>query len=353
MRKGRRLVAAGLLLGLFLAPTARAADSDTDLARALFEEAGELERRGQWGAAQERLRGALRLRETPELHYALGWALENDDKLLEATGAYETAARLGRERSAEEATRLATARLADLEKKVPVLKVHVVAGPTARVVVDGRAIKRENDFATTSVNPGSHVVRIEQNEGVLEWIVYVGRGNVQTVEADTANAVAARPTAQDRHGRSLSPSVALSLRDNERNDRAVLPWLLVAGGVAFVAGSVALLISAESDADARDEAHARWCTLTACKGATTTRPETPEAAGFRREASDASDTKDTKQAIGCALGGAGVVAASVGAFLLLRGDGSAEKAAIARLPRARASVAPLPGGGLASAMFAF
>jgi hypothetical protein len=63
-------------------------------ARALFDEAGELERQGQWSAAQERLRAAIRIHETPHLRYALGWALENDDKLLEARVQYETALRL-------------------------------------------------------------------------------------------------------------------------------------------------------------------------------------------------------------------------------------------------------------------
>ena len=339
-------------LALFHQPrTARAADADTERARALFEEAGELERHGQWGPAQERLRAALRLRETPQLYYALGWALENDDKLIEAKAEYETALRLGRERpGAEEAVRLATARLADLERKMPVIKVRVGGGAkaTTRVIVDGREVKREDDVATTSVNPGSHVIRVERaSDGAVEQMVYVGRGTVRTVDVDAGDAVAVRNKSQDRHGggsRSAAPLRVSVARDREDT---VLPWLLLSGGLAFIAGGGALLLSADSDADTRDVMRARWCAATACTGSSATRPESAEAASYRRAASEAADTGNTKQAIGLALGGAGLVAGTVGAILLIRGDGSREGK-----PRARAGAAPLPGGGMATAVFA-
>ncbi len=333
MRNGRAALVATTFLGSVLvgAPGgAQAADGDLEKARALFEEAGELERRGQWGAAQDRLRGALRLRETPQLHYALGWALENDDKLLEARSEYDLAARLGREKPAgEEATRLATARLAELERTVPILKIHVRGGgASTRVVVDGREIKWEKDSATMSVNPGSHVVRVEQSpDNAIEEIVYVGRGTLQTVEADATPGVALRHSARARHGRSASPTLAFTQHASSRTEGAsVVPWLVLSGGVAFIAGSAALLISAHADAGTRDDLQTRWCTLTECRGTISTRPEAPEAARVRQEATAAGETKDTKQALGFALGGAGFVAATVGAFLLLRGDGIEEHA---------------------------
>ena len=350
-----------MVLGIVLcaAPSlAHAADADTERARALFEEAGELERHGQWGAAQERLRAALRLRETPQLYYALGWALENDDKLIEARAEYETAVRLGRERSgAEEAVRLATARLADLDRKMPILKVRVAgaARSNTRVIVDGREVKREEDVATTPVNPGSHVIRIERGgDGAIEQMVYVGRSTVRTVDVDAGDAVAVRNTAQARHGRAPSRSsapVRTTTAETARGDN-VLPWLLLSGGVAFVAGGGALLLSANADANTRDAMQARWCTATACNGTSATRRETAEAAGYRRAASDAADTGNTKQAFGLALGGVGVIAGTVGAVLLLRGDGEHSEKAAPRA-RARAGAAPLPGGGMATASFSF
>lgn len=342
---------------------ARAADADTERARALFEEAGELERHGQWGAAQERLRAALRLRETPQLFYALGWALENDDKLMEAKAEYETAARLGRERpGGEEAVRLATARLADLDRKMPLIKVRVVGGAKSntRVIVDGREVKRDDDVATAPVNPGSHVIRVERGaDGAVEQMVYVGRGTVRTVDVDAGDAVAVRDSAHERHGRAPSRSGA-PLRMSVASDRgkqgdrdSVVPWLLLSGGLAFLAGGGALLISADADADTRDAMQARWCLATSCTGTSATRPETAEAAGYRRAASEAADTGNTKQAFGLALGGAGLIAGTVGALLLLRGDGERESGTPRARARTSATASPLPGGGIASASFAF
>ena len=118
-----------------------------------------------------------------------------------------------------------------------------------------------------------------------------------------------------------------------------------------LAGGGALLISANADANERDSLQARWCTATACTGTSATRPETAEAAGYRRAASEAADTGNTKQAFGLAIGGAGLVAASVGAILILRGDEGREGER-ART-RARAGAAPLPGGGMATASFSF
>lgn len=354
---GQRLAASfTLALGLLAAPTARAADGDTQRARALFEEAGELERHGHWGAAQEKLRAALRLRETPQLHYALGWAFENDDKLIEAKAEYETAARSGRDLpGGEEGARLAAARLADLDDKTPVIQIRLggAAKRSARVIVDGREIKRADDVARTSVNPGSHIVRIESEPGVVEQVVYVGRSTVRTVDIDTGEGVAQRDTSPERHEGAAAPATDAYTRP--ATSSRFVPWLLVSGGIAFVAGGSALLVSSASDADTRDEMQSRWCTATACRGGTTaTLPESAEAAASRRASADAASSGNTKQAFAFVLGGAGLVAAAVGTVMLLRSSEPAnERAAKPKTARTTANVAPLPGGGFASASFSF
>jgi hypothetical protein len=360
VRSGSAIAANVVLVLALSGATASAAEaSDVQHARALFEEAGELERQGQWGAAQERLRAALRLRDTPHLHYALGWALENDDKLVEAKIEYETAARVGRELpGSEEPTRLATTRLADLEKKLPVIKVRVAGAAKAnpRVIVDGREVKREDDVATTTVNPGSHVVRVDRDgESSLEQMVYVGRGTVRAINVD-ANAGASRDGTHERHGHLPPRSAALPRAKGtpmSEHEGSVWPWLLVSGGLAFVAGGGALLVSADSDADRRDELQAQWCSLTACASAGAPRPETPEAARYRHAASEAESTGTTKEVLGLTLGSVGLVAGTVGVLLLLRGaDDRSEKERPATT-RTRAGAAPLPGGGLATATFSF
>jgi hypothetical protein len=313
-----------LAIGLTLPNVARA-DADTERARALFDEAGALERQGQWGAAQDRLRAALRLKETPQLYYALGWALENDDKLLEAKTEYEMAIRLGNGRAnAEEAVRLATARLVDLERKTPLIKLRISG--RARVFIDGRELPNPSGAAireeSAPVNPGSHVLRVEpasptRSRDVTEQMIYVGRSSVRTIDVDALEGVAARTNLQGRHD--------VTIRERSLGSDRVLPWVLLGGGALFVAGGTALLVSSSDDGDRRDAYHARWCTATSCVDGVAARPETADAAMFRREAEEATSSGNTKQAVGFALGGVGLVSAAIGAVLLLRDRNDKER----------------------------
>lgn len=354
--KSRRSVAAGLLLATAVlhGRPASAADPDLERARALFEEAGDLERHGNWPAAQDRLRQALRLRETPELHYALGWALENDDKLLEAKAEYESAVRQAQGRSgSDEATRLATARLAELEKKMPILKVRVTGGAraSARVVVDGREAQRENDVATVALNPGSHVIRVERTgtDESIEQMAYVGRGTIRTIDVETGDSVASRDTTQERH------AATLRMRDAGATSAAsdsVLPWVFAASGAALVVGGVAVFAASSGDASTRGELQASWCVATRCNQNRASIPETPEAAALRRRSSEAADAGNTKQAVGVAMGALGLAAGAVGAYFFLSAKKSSDTAKKAT-DAPRTSVLPLPGGGFASASFRF
>ena len=333
----------GILLGLsVLAPSlARAAEpSDTEHARALFDEAGALERQGKWGAAQDRLRQAVKLRETPQLYYALGWALENEDKLLEAKAEYETTIRLAAGKpNAEEAARLARDRLAELERITPVIRVKIL-GPrsSARVVVDGRDAKRDEDSATIAVNPGSHVVRVERagTDEALEQMVYVGRKETREITIEAPDAVAVRDTTPERH------APATMRVTSQENGAPVLPWVVLGGSVALLAGSVALFVVSGANADDRDMYQKRWCTATACMGTTATKPETSDAAADRRSALDAASSGNTKQIAGFVLGGAGIVGAAIGTYLLVRPHESRV-----------AKITYIPGGAMATAGWTF
>lgn len=116
--RARFVVSPALVLSLTLSIAPRAhADDDLQRARALYDEAGELEKEGQWGAAQDRLREAIRIRHTPNLHYALGWALENDDKADEARSEYDLARRLASSSGNAEVEKLAAARIDAIDHK--------------------------------------------------------------------------------------------------------------------------------------------------------------------------------------------------------------------------------------------
>jgi hypothetical protein len=337
---------------MLAARSAAAQDSDIERARALFDEAGELERQGQWSAAQEKLRAAIRIRETPHLRYALGWALENDDKLLEAKIEYETAARLASQKQgADDVARLANARLSEVEKKTPLVQVRVFGGSAtgARVIVDGRATTLKDDMVAMPVNPGSRVIRIERpGQPPNEQLVYVPRGMVRVVDVPRTDTVASRTASHDRHDAASDTTTHLLVKEERSN---TVPIILVASGAALVLGGGVLFAASASDASERDERMAQWCTATACSGGTTaTLPESADATAHRQAATEAAERGNTKQAIGVAVGGIGLVGVAVGTYFLLRGQ---EHPASPTARKLAPTAGMIPGGAMAGATFTF
>jgi hypothetical protein len=347
---------------------ARAAPSELERARALFDEAGELERRGQWPLAQERLRAALRIRETPHLRYALGWALESGDRLVDARTEYAVALRLAQRDGVEEVARLAAARLAEVDKKLPILQIRVrgALAPGSRVSVDGREVLVHGDVGNVPVDPGAHTVEVvRRGKATTAQTVTLEPGVFRVVEVpgdEGAVAADARAGAdpggaamRTRAGGYAGPGARGDVdAPAEADTRAgtAVPWALVASGGALSLGAVILFVSSASDASARDDATRRWCDATACVGGlTATRAETPDATAFRREASDAATQGNTKQIVGAILGGVGLAGIATGAYLLV----SSREREDRPMPTARLRVdgAPLPGGGFAGASFTF
>lgn len=284
-----------VLAALGVAQTARAEDSDLDRARSLFEEAGELERRGDYTTAQARLRDAIRIRETPHLRYALGWAFENDDKLVAARTEYELAIRLSdRTAGADEVRRLASARLVELERITPVLQIRLGDPMRDRVAVDGNAVAAQGELASTAVDPGTHRVVVERTGGgSFEQRVFVPRAVVRSV--DMRNVRIAK-------------------------SGSALPWVFVGTGATLALGGVALLAWSTSDASARDDKMKQWCDATACvNGNVATRPETPAATQLRLDAANDASRGNTKQTIGAVMGTLGLVTAGVGVYMLVKG----------------------------------
>jgi tetratricopeptide (TPR) repeat protein len=329
---------------LAFAPVVRAGEpTDLERARALFDEAGELERQGNWTAAQGRLREALRFRETPHLRYALGWALENGGRLLEARTEYEVALRLSQNGGADEVSRLASTRIAEVDHKIPLVQIKVrgALAKDTRVLVDGREVIVHGEIGTVPVDPGLRVVRIERSgKSPTDETVSVGEGVFRVVEVQgDENAV----VSGDFPTRSAQPSGA-----------PLLPWVLIGAGGAAVIGGVVLFVASSNDVSARDINMRQWCDATACIGTTATRPETAEAAAYRREAYDAASRGNTKQVVGAIVGGVGVASIAVGAYLLVKHGGERPLAA----PRSarmglRVDAAPLPGGAMAGAALTF
>jgi hypothetical protein len=357
-----RLAAPAVLCALAFASVARAEPSELERARALFDEAGELERRGQWPLAQERLRAALRIRETPHLRYALGWALENGDRLVDARTEYAVALRLGQRDGVEEVSRLASARLAEVDRKLPILQVRVrgALAPGSRVSVDGREVLVHGDVGNVAVDPGPHTVEVvRRGKATTRQTVTLEPGVFSVVEvpgdegAIGAGARAGAAPLGDMLGaRAGWRGEADPSAEAAPHAGTALPWALVASGGALSLGAVILFVSSSSDASARDDATRRWCDATACVGGSTaTRAETPDATAYRREASDAATRGNTKQIVGAIVGSVGLLGIATGAYLLVAGRARDDRPSpVANL---RVDGAPLPGGGFAGASFTF
>lgn len=341
--RSRSLLAAPILLALLtIGGAASAQPTDLDRARTLFDEAGELERKGDWAAAQDRLRAALRIRETPHLRYALGWALENSDRLIEARTEYEVALRLAQRGGADEVSRLASTRISEVDRKIPLVQIRVkgALAKDTHVLVDGREVRVHGDLGTLPVDPGTRSIRVERTgKAPSEETVTVQQGVLKVVEVQGDEGVVLD---------SSFPVVA-----DSRSSGSVLPWVLVGGGGALVLGGVLLFVASSSDVSDRDASMQQWCDATACVGGTTaTRPESAEAAAFRREAYDAASQGNTKQILGAVIGGVGIAGIAVGTYMLVKNREQADAPRAAR-SGLRVDGAPLPGGGMASASLVF
>lgn len=212
-----RLLASPVFLALTLSiASPAAADDDLQRARALFDEAGDLEKQGQWTAAQERLRAAIRIRETPHLHYALGWALENDDKLDEAMAEYEVAKRLAAAAGNADVERLAESRIEvlDRRKKAPT-DVHVAVAAKAQedtrsrtlplVLVAGGGVTAISAIALLVSSAGDVSSR---DTNMQRWCDLTACQGTNATRPETEDATLARREAIDASSRGNTKQVA-------------------------------------------------------------------------------------------------------------------------------------------------
>jgi hypothetical protein len=145
-----------------LAQTAKeASDSSGDVARArdLFREATRLESQGKWPEAEDRLRQAIQVKETPGLRYHLAFCLEEQGKLVEALAGYDRARELitqgtpapDVEKLLEPARERVLSRIAHLK----VLLAQQIPG--AKLLIDDRESPLAEEVL---LDPGAHRVEL-------------------------------------------------------------------------------------------------------------------------------------------------------------------------------------------------
>jgi len=250
------------------------AQSDPSAARALFEEARNLMKAGQYDAACPKLEAAKQLYAGPGVLLNLGDCYEKMGRTAsgwaEFGDAMSAAVAAGRTDYEAEARR----RRAALETRVSRLAIHVETDEADLVVNrDGVAVDRATLGVAVPVDPGQHRVSAEVSGHPL-WSVSVSitaAGETVTVEVPELHAPA--PQDHDAHGpvvhaapvtgtsppspAAITPGAGAQrapLRDSLWNTRRIAAASMAAAGLTGIAGSTVLLLTALSRyASARGE----------------------------------------------------------------------------------------------------
>lgn len=154
------------------APEARV-DETKDAARTMAREALQLMHQGRWAEAQSLLARAYRLVPAPTIALLEGKSFEQMGKLVEARERYIAAQQIPPGEPSgvfADAAREAAQRLPLLEKRIPLLSIHLEqeAGDARNpsVLLDGIPLSREQWAVPRQVNPGEHVVSASLEGGV-------------------------------------------------------------------------------------------------------------------------------------------------------------------------------------------
>lgn len=150
----------------------------------LFSEATALSEQGRWREAADKIRQVLAMRSSPKALVALGYALINLDRLIEAR---MTLLRARAEAAAAEhraALTLADAALARLETLTPRVTFRPRDdAPVTAVEVDGHPAELLG--GEVAIDPGEHRLVVHAGEGAWETLITLQRGERVTVDATT------------------------------------------------------------------------------------------------------------------------------------------------------------------------
>jgi hypothetical protein len=232
-------------------------DDDRAAARAMATQAVAQEEAGHWSEAIDLLQRAESLVHAPPhlLHIARAEA-----KLGRLVAARETYLKITREELASGAPRAfvdahaeARKELADLEPRIPTLKV-VVSGGQAPVTIDGTRMSDALIGVERPINPGRHELRAT-GKGMASKLVVANVGEsahevVQLVLEPTSG----HPTAPAESGAPASPASSPSPTDEPRTGGsralAYASWGVGAAGLAFGAAMMFVNRGKRDDADA-------------------------------------------------------------------------------------------------------
>lgn len=211
-----RAASLGLSLALGAAP-AIAEPSKTDIAAAkkLFAEAEADEADERWGAAVEKLRRVLLIKDASGVRFHLAHCEERLGQLVAALGDYRRAAELAEMMPPGERETLrdrAVARVAELEQRVPSVTIVLPADPRdVRVTLDERLLPAADLAKPLRLDPGEYVVKAtaQGRKPFREKLILIERGSARVqvaLESDAPPVASAAPVASSTPPPSPPPS---------------------------------------------------------------------------------------------------------------------------------------------------
>ena len=276
-------------------PGAQPSAADLESARELFKEGREARQAGDLRRAIERFKAAHAYGQTPVTALELGRTQMQAGDLIEAREVLLTVARMKVQPDETEKSAAARAEAADLaedvKKRIPTLTVKlsgVTSDGAAQVTVDGAPIPIVGLSGIRKANPGKHVVVARAGAHEETRNVDLEEGKTQELAIDLAGGQGAvtgtpAPGATEPSGKQISP----------------ITWIgLGVGVVGIGVGTVTGILALGKASDVKNA-----CSGTHCPPAT-------------KSDVDSGRTTATISTIGFAVGGAGLVAAAVGYFVL-------------------------------------
>jgi len=319
MTTSNRLASAALALALCLTalPTyaqGQPSAADLESARELYKEGKELRSKGDLRGALEKFKQAHAYGQTPVTALELGKTHQQLGELVEAREVFLSVARMKvqpdeTDKSAD--ARKEAADLADqIRTKIPTLAIKITGVPESTPVdvkVDGATVPVASLAAIRKTNPGTH--NVVARAGTREAKADVDLAEGETKEVALAIPADAAPT---------GPTPPGGDQPKGGKDISVVTW--VGAGVAIAGigvGTVTGIMALSKSSTVKNE-----CTGLSC----------PDSA---KKDVDSGRKVATISTVGFIVGGAGVVTAAVGYFLLSKPAASA-----ANEPHVRAAVGP-------------
>jgi hypothetical protein len=168
-RWGRRLGAVlSLGIALFGAPSLAQTPDDLAAARLTFNEGKELEKRNAWGEALAKFKKVAGVKMTPQVRFHIALCEENLGNLISAMKGFQLAAEDARQvgSTAAEVAEKAPVRAEALRKRIGTVKINVSGKViTSKVVLDGAPLAAASFGTEIPVDPGAHVVEIQDASG--------------------------------------------------------------------------------------------------------------------------------------------------------------------------------------------